>query len=188
MIARRRTIILYLVMGAILGSGLVPLLSFSLFEQQPAVPQAATGRPAQSFTPPANLLEGQPATGRDIPPASYRNHPQAAASPFEQPTSTLVFTTEVAGPIQAPVLTAHNPINVRSGPGVGYTLLTRLPAQQMASVVGRNDDGAWLAIPTVGGKAGSNGWVSAALVTVTGDTGTVPVISTLPLAPAPRYR
>lgn len=181
MIARRQTMIFYLVVGVILGSGLVSLLSFAPVGQQIYVATGEAGHPSHSLTTPTNLMESESTAAREISAVTHQGPAQAMAP-------TLIFTHEVAGPIQAPVLVAHNPTHVRTGPGVGYALLTRLPAEQMAFVVGRNADGTWLAIPTAGGETGSNGWVSAALVTIEGDADGVPIISTSPPVPALRYR
>lgn len=189
MIGRRRTMVFYLVVGVILGSGLVSLSSFAPFDQPLYISNSEAGPPSQSLTSPTHLIESESTATGAISADTLQGHSQATAStPSEQPAPTLVFTHQVAGPIQAPVLVAHNPTHVRTGPGVGYALLTRLPAEQMAFVVGRNADGTWLAIPTAGGETGSNGWVSAALVTIEGDADGVPIISTSPPVPALRYR
>ena len=126
MIARRQTMIFYLVVGVILGSGLVSLPSFSPVDQPLYISNSEAGPPSQSLTSPTHLIESESTATGAISADTLQGHSQATAStPSEQPAPTLVFTHQVAGPIQAPVLVAHNPTHVRTGPGVGYALLTR---------------------------------------------------------------
>jgi uncharacterized protein YraI len=63
-------------------------------------------------------------------------------------------------------------INVRTGPGVDFGILTALPAGAQAPVIGKLADGSWFQI----NFGGIIGWVSAPFVTATGDCGVVPAV------------
>ncbi|MCB0208613.1 MAG: hypothetical protein KDJ52_04770 [Anaerolineae bacterium] len=190
MMARQRKIVFYLAVGLLIGSGLVSLLSFAQFDPYLYVPQVAGGHPRDTYTVPANF------TRRDLSaedetaarPLRGSNLPLTISTPPTRPAPSTVRPAALAKPVAAPLLIAHNPANVRSGPGVEYALIAMLPAEQMTFIVGRNTEGTWLAIPAVGDAASSTSWVSAAVVATKGDINSVPVIPVSPLPPVPRYR
>ena len=184
MIANQRRFIAYLAVGLFLGGGLVTLLFF--WQIDPYLPNSniETSRPRISFTASLNLTELEASVSKEIPTLSKHSLSQPAISSLN--TSNSLDLAKSAS--QTPVLIAHNPANVRTGPGVAYDLLVRLAAGQKVTVTGRNADGTWLAIPCPTDNPPLNGWVSAAVVTVEGDIGRVPVISVSPLVPMPRYR
>lgn len=66
--------------------------------------------------------------------------------------------------------TANFRINVRSGPSARYTKLGQLGIGDAVDVTGRLADGTWLRI----NFNGQEGWISEALVEVTGDVSTAP--------------
>ena len=72
-------------------------------------------------------------------------------------------------------------LNVRSGPGTTFSVITVAKKGQSFDVQGKTKDGAWLQLCCFSGKPG---WVSASLVTVAGDLKKVPVPAGLP-TPAP---
>ena len=57
-------------------------------------------------------------------------------------------------------------VTLRNGPGTSYAILGIVPAGAVVSVVGRDDEGAWLQIV---GASGIPGWVPASAVDVVGD-------------------
>ena len=66
-------------------------------------------------------------------------------------------------------------LNIRSGPGVAYSVVGKAAAGETLDVTGRNDDGSWLRVSCADLPAGE-GWVSAAFVTA-GDASTdMPVV------------
>ena len=71
-------------------------------------------------------------------------------------------------------------LNLRQGPGTNYAVVGKLTQGAQAAIIGRNAAGDWYQVRPTGG---STGWVTGApaLVQVTGDLTTVPVVS----APAP---
>ncbi len=101
----------------------------------------------------------------------------AAAEPTSENTAPAAEPTAAttAQPVQA---TALSNINLRGGPGTNYPVVGSLPAQASVIVVGRNEDGSWLAVETADGPA----WVTADsnLVKVEGGA-----VTSLPLVEAP---
>lgn len=98
--------------------------------------------------------------------------------------------TPTATPIAAPgVPTAALPqatiatdaLNVRSGPGTDYPIITALTLGTTCPIVGRNAISTWWDIRCANGVTG---WVSGPLVVVTGSTANVPVVNVNP-PPAP---
>ncbi len=69
-------------------------------------------------------------------------------------------------PPSSATLTALLNVNIRSGPGLQYSVIGRLPYHQAATVVGRNTDGSWYQI-----QYGSIiGWVSSLYVDLSAGT------------------
>ncbi|KAF0106636.1 MAG: peptidase S9 family protein [Anaerolineaceae bacterium] len=93
--------------------------------------------------------------------------PAATFTPLPPPTITAT-TVVVAG-------TLTFQVNVRSGPGVDYSLLGMLNAGETVQVTGQSGDGAWFQIFYSAGSGGI-GWVSAQYV----DTGGQPVPTLTP--------
>jgi anionic cell wall polymer biosynthesis LytR-Cps2A-Psr (LCP) family protein/uncharacterized protein YraI len=94
------------------------------------------------------------------------------ASEFVQVSgdSSAVPTINAAPATQA-IVPPHDVVNVRSGPGTDYRIITRLTAGQSALIIGKSADGEWWQIRI----HNSAGWVSAPYVRVEGDTASVPV-------------
>ncbi|MCA9961822.1 MAG: SH3 domain-containing protein [Anaerolineales bacterium] len=67
-------------------------------------------------------------------------------------------------------------LNVRSGPGVSYNVVTVIYQGQAVTLLGRNSNNSWVKVQTAGGQ---QGWVNALLLT------TNTVISNLPIADTP---
>lgn len=67
-------------------------------------------------------------------------------------------------------VTADFRVNVRSGPGTQYTVLGQVRPGDALDITGRTADNRWLRV----NFNGQEGWVSAALFSVTGDVATAP--------------
>ena len=98
--------------------------------------------------------------------------PSVSASPSRLPlvtgTSTLTPTPSLPTLTATPILidgTLTIKVNVRSGPGTGYTSLGQLDAGAKVQVVARNSQGAWYQILYPAAPQG-RGWVAAQYVTV----------------------
>jgi hypothetical protein len=99
------------------------------------------------------------------------------ASQQLNPEQTPAFTGVIAT-----VLIGDNPeINVRSGPGVDYALVGRLPEGAQVPAIGRSIGGDWVQIRFAEAEGGI-AWVYAYLVTLSGE---VPLVEPPP-TPTPR--
>jgi uncharacterized protein YgiM (DUF1202 family) len=87
---------------------------------------------------------------------------------------TVVLEGHAAGGTVATVTATA--INVRQGPGTTYPVIGVAYAGDSLSVTGQNAASGWYQVQLAGGRSG---WVSGSLVTVTGDT------QSIPLVPAP---
>jgi len=113
-----------------------------------------------------------------LAPASPTNTAAAGA-----PSATA--TTGTAAPAGAPVASpSGQPVNCRSGPDTSWTVEIILSPGQNAEIVGKTADGTWLKVknPIL---AGSFCWVSAGVVTTSGDLSGVAIVSAPPTTAAP---
>ncbi len=74
-------------------------------------------------------------------------------------------------------VTTNGQLNLRGGPGTNYPSLAHIPNQTVLPAVGRNDRTTWIEVDF----NGTLGWLSASLLTPTGDLAALPVRG----APAP---
>lgn len=101
------------------------------------------------------------------------------------PITEAVSTEEDDAPagdasVMGTVASGDDRLNVRSGPGTTYTIITKaLPGEQYA-VVGRTEDGAWLQIEL---EDGETGWVSAIYLRLAGEINQLPVINEREIQP-----
>ena len=65
-------------------------------------------------------------------------------------------------------------LNVRSGPGNGYDLVTRIEQGETISLLGRDADGAWVEVRLPGGQLG---WVPAAYIEANAPITSLPVVA-----------
>lgn len=118
--------------------------------------------------PPKPVLSTATATviaTAEIPTQEPSSTPEPSKTPQPTPTSQ----------VKASVLNAG--VNVRSGPGTNFNLVSGLVQNDLADVIGRNSDSTWLEIIT---PKGIKGWVSASVVSITGATNGLPVVTPLP--------
>lgn len=79
---------------------------------------------------------------------------------------------QAASPGAKPIVTAaQNNINIRSGPGTGYAIVSVLPAGQSLEIVGRNADSSWWQVPLPTGF----GWVAAKVTTASPVNENIPI-------------
>lgn len=109
-------------------------------------------------------------------------NPRGAALPITTPE---VGPTEVGLPVLptngACVLATlrNEAVNVRQGPGTEFSQITRMSAQTVYTVVGRNSDGSWWEIDYGGGR----GWVAGFVTRRGGDCSNMPITYTPPSPP-----
>ncbi|MCY4118884.1 MAG: putative Ig domain-containing protein [Caldilineaceae bacterium] len=90
--------------------------------------------------------------------------------PFVSPTDT----DPIGSPVDAPLaITKPSILNVRSGPGLNYQVLTTVPSGTQGRIIGVSPDYQWYRV--VLGVLSQPSWVYASLTTVTGSLATVKV-------------
>ena len=111
------------------------------------------------------ITDGTAATTTEPPPAT----PQPEASPTDVPTEVPPVDAAPPAPTatlvpgsQAGTVTAVN-LNVRGGPGTTFAVIGKVKRGDTVSVLGRNANGAWLAICCLLGTE-TNGWVAARFI------------------------
>jgi uncharacterized protein YraI len=82
----------------------------------------------------------------------------------------------------SPNLVAPGAVNIRSGPGLNYTIIGTLNADTLMPVVGRNADASWWQIKIAND---TRGWVSDAVVSASNTEGVPAVEAPPPPAPTP---
>ena len=116
------------------------------------------------------LLAGGPALALALATATPTPEPTPDATPTPAPTPTPDFA----------LVTASDTVNLRSGPGTGYSTVGQMPAGSTARIVGKNQDGSWWEIE---GDNGLTAWVVARLVSTAGPADQVAVSQNIPAAP-----
>jgi uncharacterized protein YgiM (DUF1202 family) len=138
-------------------------LSIGLTQQAATAP---TTEPTESALPPAELtlLRGE-VDSLLVRVKDLRENVPTVPPPTPIPTPTP----------PTPMITASQAaINLRSGPGVNYTRIGRLPLGESLPIVGRNQDSSWWLVATPGGGVA---WVSATVVAATYADDKIPVVS-----------
>lgn len=79
-----------------------------------------------------------------------------------QAVEALTITLQSSAPSQA-VISAQINVNVRSGPGTGYAIVTTAPSGAVVQIVDQNDTGDWQNVQLADG---SMGWIATDLLTV----------------------
>ncbi len=140
----------------------------------------ATRTPIPTFTP----APAQP--GFAIPtltpppilptPTATRVIPIGGASAGGNTLAQEPSPAEAAQPADEPQLTAPGSVNIRSGPGVNYTVIGTLNANTAMAVTGRNAEGSWWQIRIT---SDTTGWVAGSVVQAS-HTGQVPVVDAPP--------
>ena len=77
--------------------------------------------------------------------------------------------------------TATQTVNLRGGPGTGYSRLGQLRAGQALPILGKNQDGSWWQVQM---SNGSKAWIAGWLVKTSGAVDQVAVAQDIPKAPA----
>jgi hypothetical protein len=106
----------------------------------------------------------------------------AAATPVPTPTAATFVPPPTFTPQPLPTLPPTGPcvvaslsggaVNVRSGPGTEYAVLSQLSGSALAAVIGRLPDGSWFQVDV----NGVVGWIAASVIRVGGQCGGVPAV------------
>jgi hypothetical protein len=167
---RRKTLVLVmLILAMALAAGCTAL-------SPQATPPPPTKTPKPTFTATADWSPT---------PVVFPTATPVPATPTPQPpaaTDTPAPTEPPPTPTPNPVarLVASQTVNVRQGPGTNYPLIGKIEAGQSFEVTGKNPAGNWLQFSL----NDQPGWVSANLVDVSGESGTVQVAQNIPAPPA----
>jgi uncharacterized protein YraI len=103
-------------------------------------------------------------------------------APATQPTVTSDATPPAAtASMQATVASGTTRLNVRSGPGTGYPVISTVEPGAALTVSARNAAGDWLQVQE-SALPGGTGWVSAGYLTLQGDVGTL-LVAAAPAKP-----
>lgn len=152
-----------------------------------APPATSTRLPSPTPTPvPPTSTDAPPLTPTPIPTATFTpsptDTPAATQTPTVVPTPTLI-PTPTATPPDA-VVVATSGLNLRSGPGTIYDIITSLRNGDILDVLGRILSDDWIQVRSV--NPGVVGWVRATpeLVQVNINLDTIPII-TPPPPPTP---
>jgi hypothetical protein len=140
--------------------------------QATPVPPTKTPKPTFTFTP---NWSPTPLVLPSATPIPATPTPEATATPAVTDTPTQV---------PVPRFTASRTANVRNGPGTNYVRIGALGAGEAGVITGKNPAGNWYQFD----YDGRPGWVSADLVTVSGDTASIQVAQNIPVPPTPRPR
>ena len=108
-------------------------------------------------------------------------------APPPQPTPTLPQAaptpTNVIAPTNTPSARVNYEfLNVRSGPGITFTLLTRLEQNATLSLLGRNDDNTWVRIRLPDGR---EGWAYTQYIQASIAIASLPLATALPPTQGP---
>lgn len=77
----------------------------------------------------------------------------------------------IPGAPTAIVMTGN--LNIRTGPGAGFTTVTSVPYGTTLTLVGRNADGSWVKVRT---SSGQEGWVNASYLTTSVAVSSLPIV------------
>jgi len=150
-------------------------------EATPA-PPTKTPKPTFTHTPDWTPTAEVFPTFTPVPPTATPE-PVEPAAEEATPTEAAASEEPTAAP-EAVRLTVNQTANIRSGPGTNYAAIGRLSAGDSYPILGKNAAGDWYQFEI----EGREGWVTASLVTVTGDAAAIQVAQNIPPPPTARPR
>lgn len=113
----------------------------------------------------ASVLSACGQVPQTIPPISTKPDIPEVPAPTDTPSPT---RTETPTPVRFSACVTAGALNVRSGPGTGYTVVNGLANGDCIAIDARNADGSWVRIDPLWGM-GLDSWVSAAYLQINGD-------------------
>jgi hypothetical protein len=143
-------------------------------------PGAVPGLVTAANTPsPGPSLTAAPQTTRAAASATWT--PLAPLPTAPAATATIAPSATVTPGVTGQVIASGGGLRLRQTPGTAGAIVDSLAALDVLKIVGRTADDAWLQVVTA---KGSQGWVKAVWVTVTGDLVSVAVTGTAQDVPA----
>lgn len=111
--------------------------------------------------------------------------PQPTLPPLPTSTPPLPTATPTQTPTPIPVkVSAKQTVNVRQAPSTQAAIVGKLQANTNVVALAKSEDGLWLQIPIP--DAANPGWVSTSVVSVTGATESLRIVSVMPTSTATR--
>jgi uncharacterized protein YraI len=162
-------------LGALIGIGVIAVVGLALLiialmnvfgGGTPVAQATATQAATRAVVIPTTTIAALP-TDTNPPPPTETVAPAA--------TDTSAAPQPTAAP-SGPILTVFQPANVRSGPGINYTVIGGLQSGATAEAVGRDSSGTWFVINYGGGR----GWISNLVANYSGDVNALPVVQAPP--------
>jgi len=154
----------------------------------PAVVVASTDTPTPTPTvvesPTIVATKTAVASATPVPTNTNTPQPTVTIKPSATlvPTYTPVLPTETAVPLVQAVIAVPS-LNIRSGPGTDYELLTTIAEGAQVELTGRLSDSSWWRICCVNGQPG---WVIGEAIEIPADAeATVPRVTEIPSPPSP---
>lgn len=100
--------------------------------------------------------------------------PEPVVAPPDVPTPEPTSAVPIAV-VEAPA------VNVRSGPSTNYSVVGNLTAGETCPIIGRNSDASWWLLSCSNGQ---RGWVSGALLAISGSQDLIPIVQPAPEPPS----
>jgi uncharacterized protein YraI len=163
---------------SLFGKAFLVLLGFLLLAIVVGIPVgiimllSGSGRQQADITPtaPATVLVQATSTNESISASAQFTLTAIAVSAL-----AVTPTLEATPPVQLTITNTNDFVNIRSGPGLTFTVTSRLNTGQTATVLGRSVDSGWWLIDI----NGTRGWVFGLLVILSGDRSSVPISQTI---------
>jgi hypothetical protein len=154
-----------LVAGGALVIGILALLLFAPEVVFP--PVIPTSTPVLTFTTPVSIDTPTQSIAPTSTPMTVQSSPSPTPSVVAlTPTATSVYPL---GKVNVDVL------NLRGGPAVTYGIRAKLMSGDQLNIMGRNEQGDWLAVSTLDG---ATGWVAAEYMDIKVMTETLSIMKT----------
>ncbi len=130
-----------------------------------------------------NLPLSSPASPAPNPPGSVPTDTLAPGQPTETPASGSPVSP-AATPTSPQITPISTVVNCRSGPDTSYSVTDTINLGQVATIAGKNSDGTWWYVQDPNNPA-IYCWVSASVVTASGNLAGVGIVAAPPTSSAP---
>jgi hypothetical protein len=163
-------------LGALIGIGVIAMVGLALLIFSLLNVFGNGGAPIAQATatqPPTRVVLIPTAT---IAPPTNTNPPPPPTDTVAAPAATDTAAAPQPTTPSGPILSVFQPANVRSGPGINYTVIGGLQVGATTEAVGRDSSGTWYVINYGGGR----GWISNLVANFNGDVNALPVVQAPP--------
>lgn len=149
----------------------------------PTATSTPTPTPTQTLTPTSTFTPTTKPTETATPTFTPTATSTATATtmPTATPTTTATATTTPTATPQPQAIVTGDKINLRSGPGTVYPVVSQASKGTALNVLARNNDASWFKVEASVQEA----WVSASLVRLSVESAAIPVAASIPPTPIP---